>query len=782
MPQIKEAIRTIKNNGDIVLSNMLDSVTNESVEFVKVIDPTGITPDGYVYRRMITAEHGEEIFVRADFRKDRIVNFTWFGVSTASPNNKAAFDRAFAFTGSNSYYLPDGTFLVDWTRPARSGVYIQGAGIGKTIIKSCAIGNTTPFSVGNADDVDIRDITFDGNGTIMPPPSAGDGAQAFSSSITNRLNLLRCEFLNAYNKTVTCATSNYTTFNECLFDTGGDNTRNQDQIQIYGGTNNCNNNKILNCTFYNPIRASIYLETNVTNTEISGNKFINNIGSAGAVAVHGQVFGDGLNVFDNYIYGTKYAMLLRCGFKNANFINNRCYFLKTAMVSIQGQQAVYDSASGEAAFPNVREAITIDSVEYVYLVKNLSVRDNTCSFNETLNEANVASICNFIGLSTTPSYFGNITIANNTILANSLLTLGRLFYINLQAGICKMSSLVINNKNVVQQKSGLIFQLAADAPDVVKCDNNTIQDLGSSQSLRSNKNISIAGNTFINFNYGGGASGGSFGSITAPYTAIQDNQFIGDGIVSYINNPPDNATEPTHAHVIKRNIDQTGKVLGYFVKADQKIPLANIQRFGSSNRYYWLDSNGVQRSSNTLPVTFFAGDVEWMRGNTKSVSDNATTLACGASTGILLANTVATRIGVVSSDNNIIRIIFTTANSTIVSGSFIKLAGGKEFTGAVGDTLTLIRDLTLSANNWYEVGRSTAAVKSGTFTVAGTGQATINIPHNTSTTPTFSSVLPKSADARSAGITSWTENATNIVITITTPNTGGTLTYSWLVN
>lgn len=66
-------------------------------------------------------------------------------------------------------------------------------------------------------------------------------------------------------------------------------------------------------------------------------------------------------------------------------------------------------------------------------------------------------------------------------------------------------------------------------------------------------------------------------------------------------------------------------------------------------------------------------------------------------------------------------------------------------------------------------------VKSTMFTVSGSGQTTINIPHGWSNwTPGYTCVIPKSADAVTAGIASWTEGTTNITITLKVAAGAGT--------
>ena len=92
-----------------------------------------------------------------------------------------------------------------------------------------------------------------------------------------------------------------------------------------------------------------------------------------------------------------------------------------------------------------------------------------------------------------------------------------------------------------------------------------------------------------------------------------------------------------------------------------------------------------------------------------------------------------------------------------------------------------IRGESLSVfSQWFKValvGRDSPVF--GTFTISGSGQTTISIPHGLGLVPSYTNVVAKSAVARSANITSWTEDATNIVVTVSTPQSSGSMVYSW---
>lgn len=74
-----------------------------------------------------------------------------------------------------------------------------------------------------------------------------------------------------------------------------------------------------------------------------------------------------------------------------------------------------------------------------------------------------------------------------------------------------------------------------------------------------------------------------------------------------------------------------------------------------------------------------------------------------------------------------------------------------------------------------------ATSKYGTRILSGSGQTTINIPHGFTVIPKYTNVNAKSDDARNAGIVSWTEDATNIIITTNIAAATGVnnLIYSW---
>jgi len=129
MAEIKQFIRTVKNNGDIVLSNVLDSITGELIELIKVPNPVGITLDGYIYRQMITVEHGTEVFKRIF---DLDINVKWFGVKgDGITDDTDAIQKAIDTINNKTLVFPQGTYNISKTLNITSNKQIKFQGQGR---------------------------------------------------------------------------------------------------------------------------------------------------------------------------------------------------------------------------------------------------------------------------------------------------------------------------------------------------------------------------------------------------------------------------------------------------------------------------------------------------------------------------------------------------------------------------------------------------------------------------------------------------------------------------
>jgi len=155
MAEVKKYIRTVKDNGDVILSNIIDSYTGESVEYIKV-SPIGITPDGIIYRRMVTVEFGTETYKRI---YSGVVDIKWFGAKQGTNFNsttaiQAAIDYL-ASIGGGDLIIPEGNWGIN-TLSGKSNVNIICVG---KLVQLTAAGLEV-FESGNEDsDYPILNLT-----------------------------------------------------------------------------------------------------------------------------------------------------------------------------------------------------------------------------------------------------------------------------------------------------------------------------------------------------------------------------------------------------------------------------------------------------------------------------------------------------------------------------------------------------------------------------------------------------------------------------------------------
>lgn len=97
------------------------------------------------------------------------------------------------------------------------------------------------------------------------------------------------------------------------------------------------------------------------------------------------------------------------------------------------------------------------------------------------------------------------------------------------------------------------------------------------------------------------------------------------------------------------------------------------------------------------------------RVNSKKITNTDLAAAINVSSGNLLelTNSVATSVASLTSpsESQVLTIVFMDNNSTIVSGTVIRLAGGANFVGSTFDTLTLV----YNNPDWHEISRSVNA-------------------------------------------------------------------------
>lgn len=117
-----------------ILSNLIDNYTGEEIQFIKILDPSGITPDGIIYRQLVTPEFGTEVFKRI---YEGGISVLWFGavgdniaddtaaiqlaantvfnirsVSTLGTNMTLLFPSGYLFNTTDTLFIP-GNINVD---------------------------------------------------------------------------------------------------------------------------------------------------------------------------------------------------------------------------------------------------------------------------------------------------------------------------------------------------------------------------------------------------------------------------------------------------------------------------------------------------------------------------------------------------------------------------------------------------------------------------------------------------------------------------------------------
>lgn len=117
-----------------ILSNLIDDYTGEEIQFIKIQDPSAITPDGIIYRQLVTPEFGTEVFKRI---YEGGISVLWFGavgdniaddtaaiqlaantvfdirsVSTLGANMTLLFPSGYLFNTTDTLFIP-GNINVD---------------------------------------------------------------------------------------------------------------------------------------------------------------------------------------------------------------------------------------------------------------------------------------------------------------------------------------------------------------------------------------------------------------------------------------------------------------------------------------------------------------------------------------------------------------------------------------------------------------------------------------------------------------------------------------------
>lgn len=358
---------------------------------------------------------------------------------------------------SNKFvYFPKGVYIVTFISNFKNGAIIKGDGADKSVIKSSAAINNSVIEV-TSENVTIKDICIDGNGDKMPKPTIGDGAQCIAAVNADGLKIMNSRFLNAYNKTITIVSSSNCVIEKSRFESKGEKDQNQDFVHIYGGIRECNNNKILNNEFLDPIRAAVYLDLDVKNTLISGNYFKNTIGDAGAAAIIAQGHGSNLYVQTNKCHNFKYFAYLRSGYGNCEVVDNVISNVRNSALFVYGAKQIYSLIKKEEPrFLQIEKKNNGTKMNKVMLLRCLKFERNQIDFSDQLLESSTAVVSIF-GFNDPKymGYFGKISIAGNDIKKAS----GRItgFVVTNLGAKDLLESLVVSDNSFKQQSAHFLF-------------------------------------------------------------------------------------------------------------------------------------------------------------------------------------------------------------------------------------------------------------------------------------------------------------------------------------
>jgi|GEM_PF-2593111 len=106
---VKSAIRVILPDGATAISNIIDQYTGESIQFIKVADPSGISADGVIYIETNDTTYGTEMWKRSI---DGFINVAWFGtVGDGVADDTSAINEV-ASKYPNIVFEPDKTYRI----------------------------------------------------------------------------------------------------------------------------------------------------------------------------------------------------------------------------------------------------------------------------------------------------------------------------------------------------------------------------------------------------------------------------------------------------------------------------------------------------------------------------------------------------------------------------------------------------------------------------------------------------------------------------------------------
>lgn len=184
--EIQKYIRLVKDNGDVVLTNLVDSNTGEYVTYNKVTEYADGTPmddskcDGVIYRKL-----GDEYFVDTEYSQTQTVSIDRLGIIYNNPNfDNMPIIQNFIDRLKNDIpiklYFPKGGIIYLTQIRLRSNITLEGDMAGRCIIRRIPTYSTDNYVDGKPDmgliqaykldktggywkNIVIRNIELDGN-------------------------------------------------------------------------------------------------------------------------------------------------------------------------------------------------------------------------------------------------------------------------------------------------------------------------------------------------------------------------------------------------------------------------------------------------------------------------------------------------------------------------------------------------------------------------------------------------------------------------------------------
>ena len=501
--------------------------------------------------------------------------------------------------------IPEGTFIVSSINIPFDNITIMGSGIESTIIKSNGLVNQTPlYNIkGN---VKLMNFTIDGNGKIMPTPTAGDGAFCLSVYNCSNIKIDNVKFKNSYNKQTAFDGVKDVYISRCIFESQLDTSHEQDGVHLYGGVNTTQNIVIDECKFLDHPRSGVYCDIDVQDVTIKNCNFNHSLASyiqGDGVTVQG--YGDNITI-DNNIFEHYYRSInLRCGVKGIKIINNKFKKILTYGIALSGTESIYDMLGGEVRFNLIKETVNANGVDRILLGKNIVIDNNTmdfATFGGIVNEPNSASAISISGFNsaTKNSYISNVAISRLYIIGAEL-NIGRLIATVLGNNDI-LNKLILDGADIISGINSMMTSSTVNGANYVTIKNNKFRLLQSTSHIYAKNKLKFIDNEIIQ--YRKGLSTAMVTGLFCKYTECFGN-ITEESNITYLASLLPSITLPGGQYFFYNNSRIDGTVLNSYF--EDNIPLLSVTRNSGGTWFQWLDTTGRLRIKNGLPITFTDG-------------------------------------------------------------------------------------------------------------------------------------------------------------------------------